>query len=223
MLFLSKVTARYVVQILADFSSATGKIWRWVNDLDPALADPYFKGNGVLGDGTYFRPESYAPLATELKRATTWVSSEYDVDDTWDLPKSWELYSEYDASFKKVAHLNNENTDRLWDDDYIGKEGNPLKVGEFSSYDVGKLAKRKGFDAVLVTGEDVDGGNQLLVPTGSRPIIKPKSHAIKFKDKAHAKVLAEHLGVKAVGSIVKFEHSKAKAVSKVLKGFVPAQ
>jgi hypothetical protein len=194
-------------QPLEEAASAQAiKVWRIVSNILPAQADPHYRGSGIHGEGTYFRPEKYEPIISAIK---TW-GSKFDDEANWD------LFTEYDLTLKNVAHLNDENTERLWSDDYIGLKDNPLKIGKFYCYDVEKLAYKKGFDAVLITGEDVDGGNTLFVPFKSKPKAITKRHHLITKDKSLAAKIGKAIGEKATSGKVSFGPEDEKQVSDIL-------
>jgi hypothetical protein len=158
--------------LAASKAPQTLKAWRWVNDILPSQASPHWKGDGIYGPGTYLRPSDESPIEGYLKLRSPWRGSKSLLPVYRDDPEyavRWKLFTEYQISFQNLARLNDQNTEHLWSDEFIGLEGNPLRVGEFNCEEVEALLKKGGFDGALVTGKDVDGGNQVFIPAGKKP------------------------------------------------------
>jgi oligoribonuclease (3'-5' exoribonuclease)/GNAT superfamily N-acetyltransferase len=191
----------------------TLKAWRFVRDILISQADPYYPGDGVLGQGTYLRPAEEA-----LPTTMDWADPDYEEDDN---PENWMIVTEYNLTFNRLAEINDENTQGLWDSEFTSKGKNPLFEGEIDGWDISDLAKKKGFDGVLVTGEDVDGGNQILIPLGKKPKAQVLKHHLYFRDSNLAKKVAYKIKGRTKkilgGIVVEVLPAKASLVDQILK------
>ncbi len=190
------------------------RAWRAVDDIMLSDADPYYPGDGVLGPGTYLRPH-----ISGVDKARSWRDKNTDYEGVIYDAKEWYVVTEYELSFKNLAVINDENTDQLWSDDFIGKTGNPLFKGKFSGFDLSNTAKKKGFDGVLVTGADVDGGHQVLIPLGKKPPSKTISHHLVVRSRHLADLISKKVSAyKKIkgGHLFIVKPSQAEAVDRIL-------
>jgi len=180
------------------------RVWRAVPDILPSKNVSSWVGWGIYGQGTYFRPETRKVVSFDEEAV------------------NWAVITEFEITLGKLAHLNDENTSGLDSDIFTGKKGNPLFEGKSIRDEVlGALVKRAKYDAVMITGKDVDGGNQVFIPKGKTfTSSKTISHTLIFKKKAHAELLAsafqESLKRGKYGWEVMFPNSKCKTADKTL-------
>lgn len=199
-------------------SQSSTKTWRSVNDVFIKDTDPHWKGDGVLGPGTYHRPEP------QLDYAWSWQNvGDDEVNE--DLAREWYIITEYQIRFKKLATLDKTNTEELWSNNFVGLENNPLFKGKIQNEDISTIAKKKRYDGVLVQGDEdeVDGGNQFLIPSGSKPPFKTIKHHIVFQDEHTAGQVASSIKTKVKkitnGYLVNVSTSQESAVDASLAHF----
>jgi len=213
-----------LAQVLSAQSPETVLAWRWTDDILPSQADPHWKGDGIYGEGTYLRPTKEEPLLPYLKTPRAWRGAKSLLPSYRNDPEfaaHWRLYTEYEISFKNIAHLSETNTEQLWSSDFIGTKDNPLKVGKFDCWDVEDLLKKKGFDGMIVLGANVDGGQQVFIPAGKKPVAKTLRYHLFLREQP----LAEQIGKKIRstpqkirnGWYVSFNAGQAPAVETILK------
>lgn len=180
MSFLKRVEAANVGPI---------KAWREIDDLLLGDTTPYWDGGGVLGSGTYLRPKR------PLLKGEDW---NIDDDDEYDdLPSYWYIITEYEIRFKNLVTLDKTNTKDLWSNYFVGSEDNPLFKGKIQNEDISDLAIKKRYDGVLVVNGNVDGGDQILIPSGVKPPSKTIKHHVIFRERDLAREVAAYIGTKA--------------------------
>jgi len=183
---------RRLIAALKVLSQASTKAWRSVNDIFLKNTDPFWKGDGVLGSGTYLRPDK-----PDFSFAWSWQNvGDDEVEE--DLAREWYIVTEYKIQFKNLVTLDKTNTEELWSNNFVGLENNPLFKGKIQNEDISTLAKKKRYDGVWVRGDqdEVDGGNQILIPTGNKLPYQTIKHYLVFKDKDIATQVASSIGAK---------------------------
>lgn len=158
MTFKQKIETRYQLKASKYFYRGTNFITK-----EQLEKTHFFDGDGHFGRGMYLTPDADIALSY-IDKAN---------------PEPY--LSEYEVHGKILEIENNDPTSGLFNANKLlnfSKLDVPKNLKHLvlkNQEDLGKTILEKGYDAVLLLGDYIDGGNQLLIPTGSKATLKIKS------------------------------------------------
>jgi hypothetical protein len=165
-------------------------LYRAVGDIIPSSNKPLWKGCGVFGEGTYHRPD--------YREVTSFGDNGPAYGDD---ARCFLIITKFEATFGRLLHLTTDNTDGLVDAGILtfrSLEAKMLGCSKIHSEKLSRKASSQGFSAVLITGAEVEGGNQVLIPAGRKPVSRKLSFSILSRTKALASQLSTLTKIKVI-------------------------
>ena len=177
------------------------RIFRAVADITPLQNTPHYHGDGVLGEGTYFSHSlGDWPLGS--------ITSD---DDQADNGRNFLVINEFEINTSNSLALNDQNTEGLESMMTLSFTDALKNVGKkIEAYKLSSKLKKLGIEFLIVTGKDVDGGQQVFIPKGMTPKVIKKSFTLHFRSQILAKEFAKTFNQKITRS--KFGHFRVMNV-----------